>query len=1820
MTGSWKRFSTCLLTTFMCFGAWTPAYIAVQAEESTSTAQEYEIYPAPHVVQYGTGDYLMQPDVNVVYEDGIDAYTKDRLNEVLGLKEIHPSVTSAVAEGKTNILVGIDGSNGVVDQYADQHVTTAEDLFTKNDAYVLDSQDNTITVLGKDTDAAFYGLTSLYHIFTQIDGMGIRNFHIEDWADVVSRGFIEGYYGDPWSTENRADLMTWGGYYKLNSYFYAPKDDPKHNRQWRVLYTEDEINTKIKPLAEAGNRSKCRFVFALHPFMNNPITSNNYDQGLKDLQAKFKQVIDAGVRQIAILADDAHNQGAQLYQRLLTDMTAWLKEQQKTYPDLKTTLPFCPVEYMSNGQGYYKNFPENVQVVMTGGKVWGEVTNNFTNAFTANTGRGPYMWINWPCSDNSKNHLIMGGYSTFLHPGVDPAKIQGIVLNPMQESEPSKVGIFGNADYSWNIWDNEEQANQAWYDSFKYVDHNSSMETVGSSALRELSKHMINQNMDGRVTALQESVELAPKLNAFKAKLDNNTVTAEDVDTLIAEFAVLQQAAVDYRASAGDTKVRDQIVYWLDCWDDTTEAAIAYLNGVKAVLHQDTASLLTYNSEGKVAFERSRTHSFHYVDHMENAEVGVQHIVPFIRSLASYVSSHAEVALDPNKVITTFVTSRTDNPSNGIDKITDGKDSTAAIFKTPNTIKAGEFVGLTFNKPIKIENVRFLLGAGKDHFDEAKVQYLDGTEWKDLTLRDQNNLFTGVLNQPQEVKLAADKLPENFTASGIRLISTRANTNDAWLQVNEIAVNEKAPEAGVFTTEYSTNMKIRQSNLNAMGDGNNATEVWLSEQHADSTAANSYIQLTLSTPQLLGTIHFAQSASSGTDFINKGELQYKNDAGVWTKLADVNGNKVQDFNVSEQNITAKELRIVNKENKPVWWRVGEFTVKAKIVEKDTAEFVYTNLENTDILSNNKNGKAYLTNGTVTLNKDQYIGLDLKNILDVTNVATTELPSGLKLETSMNGVTWTAYAKDKNVDARYIRVVSDKANVSWSMDKFEVSYTYTNKKSVTSDFAKSDDRRDVRTKKNVDNVFDGKLSTFAEVTGSQEQGKHITFDLGQTIDLTSMRFYIDENNKDYLRHAKIEVSANNKDWKQVMELGKAGIANTSNESVAKSDETLTHDSQNPGYMFKEAAGLQNIKTRYIRITPLTTYSHRWVCINELQLNGGAYISPEYKRDVVSDAVEVRNMLPSYMLDGNYATTYKSSAQNSSFTYRVSAPEGVKSVRMVQLGEVSNAEVNVKYIGDNKASKLGTLNMPINEFTLDGSKKVESFTVSWKNVVPEIAEITLSDKTAGAVDKTALHALINQAAPKDTWTKKSIARYESALQAARDIEANASVTQGVVDSAVGTLRGAIDSAIVKADNIEALRALVNEKLSNEDHTYTNVSYHAYEAALNRVVKALENADDLSKTDGDELQKNVENAKAALVYSVMERDLLESAVKTFGTFNAENYTENSYAALTFAKDQALAKIASDKAGTEKIAPSQFKEMHQAYDDAVAGLVNVVELKAEIAVDVKLDMYTEETVKAYEAAIASGREQLVSGTKESVAAAVDAIREARKNLSEKDESLNALLHEINNLNKNDYTESSYDALMKAVETKDVAAIKAKKDALVSVVGLKNAMETANGASSDLYTTSSYQVLKDALADAKALLKNGSREEISAMIDRLDTAMKGLELRVQEDTRKDIVLKKSDGYTKESYAAYKKAYDALMNADIKDLSLEEYNTLMQTFKDAEDALKLAITEPVDRPNTQHNSNDVQTGVYANPLVWVGVLGAAAVIGIIIVVMNRKKK
>lgn len=49
-----------------------------------------------------------------------------------------------------------------------------------------------------------------------------------------------GFYGRPWTTDQRRHLFKQLKKLGMNTYLYAPKDDLKHRAEWRILYTVEE--------------------------------------------------------------------------------------------------------------------------------------------------------------------------------------------------------------------------------------------------------------------------------------------------------------------------------------------------------------------------------------------------------------------------------------------------------------------------------------------------------------------------------------------------------------------------------------------------------------------------------------------------------------------------------------------------------------------------------------------------------------------------------------------------------------------------------------------------------------------------------------------------------------------------------------------------------------------------------------------------------------------------------------------------------------------------------------------------------------------------------------------------------------------------------------------------------------------------------------------------------------------------------------------------------------------------------------------------------------------------------------------------------------------------------------------------------------------------------------------------------------------------------------------------------------------------------------------------------------------------------------------
>ena len=50
--------------------------------------KEYEIFPVPQKIEYEDSSFAIGTEVNIVYEAGIDVYTKNRVEEILKSKNI----------------------------------------------------------------------------------------------------------------------------------------------------------------------------------------------------------------------------------------------------------------------------------------------------------------------------------------------------------------------------------------------------------------------------------------------------------------------------------------------------------------------------------------------------------------------------------------------------------------------------------------------------------------------------------------------------------------------------------------------------------------------------------------------------------------------------------------------------------------------------------------------------------------------------------------------------------------------------------------------------------------------------------------------------------------------------------------------------------------------------------------------------------------------------------------------------------------------------------------------------------------------------------------------------------------------------------------------------------------------------------------------------------------------------------------------------------------------------------------------------------------------------------------------------------------------------------------------------------------------------------------------------------------------------------------------------------------------------------------------------------------------------------------------------
>ena len=180
-------------------------------DESEEDTGNYKIYPIPQSVTDSDATVSLSDEVNVIMESGIDSVTEDRIEEVISEHDMTPVFTNEPQDGELNLYVGVNGSG----EAADTHEDVPREVFTeaenKYDMHVVKVfEDGDIVVLGKDTDAAYYGLATLEQMLDQSTDGTMKVSTFEDYAFQKYRGVVEGYYGDPWTVDGTLSFMDYG--------------------------------------------------------------------------------------------------------------------------------------------------------------------------------------------------------------------------------------------------------------------------------------------------------------------------------------------------------------------------------------------------------------------------------------------------------------------------------------------------------------------------------------------------------------------------------------------------------------------------------------------------------------------------------------------------------------------------------------------------------------------------------------------------------------------------------------------------------------------------------------------------------------------------------------------------------------------------------------------------------------------------------------------------------------------------------------------------------------------------------------------------------------------------------------------------------------------------------------------------------------------------------------------------------------------------------------------------------------------------------------------------------------------------------------------------------------------------------------------------------------------------------------------------------------------------------------------------------------------------------------------------------------------------
>ncbi|MGW0390814.1 beta-N-acetylglucosaminidase domain-containing protein [Streptomyces sp. NPDC003042] len=431
-----------------------------------SAAQGPAVWPRPQSATADPGRELpLGADAVLVAPGDVDPYAVQVVRTALraaGVRTLHERAPGA-ALPEAALVVRLQGPDA---EAALRALGAAEAGDLPDGGYRLavgrTGGRDTVALAGVGGDGLFHAAQTLRQLLAGGGGK-VPGVLVRDWPAAPVRGVTEGFYGQPWSLEQRLAQLDFLGRTKQNRLLLAPGDDPYRTTGWRTEYPR-ERQVEFRALAERARTNRVVLGWAVAPGQSMCLASADdraalarkvdamWELGFRAFQVQFQDVsyTEWGCRADRVRYGTGPAAAAKAHAEVAGELAAHMAAR---HPGA-APLSLLPTEYYQEGATVYRTalagaLDARVEVAWTGvGVVPRTITGKELAGARSALGHPVVTMDNYPVNDWDPGRIFLGPYA-----GREPAVASGsagLLTNSMPQGTLSRIPVFTAADYAWN--------------------------------------------------------------------------------------------------------------------------------------------------------------------------------------------------------------------------------------------------------------------------------------------------------------------------------------------------------------------------------------------------------------------------------------------------------------------------------------------------------------------------------------------------------------------------------------------------------------------------------------------------------------------------------------------------------------------------------------------------------------------------------------------------------------------------------------------------------------------------------------------------------------------------------------------------------------------------------------------------------------------------------------------------------------------------------------------------------------------------------------------------------------------------------------------------------------------------------------------------------------------------------------------------------------------------------------------------------------------------------------------------------------------------